>query len=425
MADTETVEIEEFNEAVNLEDELLDHLAHPESAMAIYRSKFNVNLLNKDEHDGKRMLTYVLNYIVEHGEAPEPDVIIHDFGGGHFSTPRSPVLWLVEKFRERYKRNQAKAAVKKIATLATTDPHLAVRTALQEFGDIQRTASDRNRELVIEDWEDALADYRERVTSGKLHGITFGYEQMDSKLGGIRPNNMVFIVGRPKWYKSWQLLKSAVQAMHDGHRAVFFTLELSEQEMYGRFQCMVAGVGWNNYQHGKMSKEEWKLMHEAGERINDAPGRVDFIHARHDQRTVHELTMEAVQRDAEIVYLDQFRFLTPTRTYEKQNTEMESIVYDIKNIGCSEMPWYVAAQFNREAASLTEMADLAKIGLTDAIGQASDIVFGLYRNKDMAENNILQMGTIATRGFQDGVWELGVQLTKHTNFKLLNEKTAA
>lgn len=415
MTDTEA-----FDEPVNLEDELLDHLATPESAMAIYRAKFSLKLLNRDERDARAMLEYVLDHISEHGEPPEPEVIIHDLGG-NFSTPASPVAWLIERFRDRYRRNQTKTVVTKIANLATSDPAEAVKVAINEMTEIQRVSSDRNRELTVEDWEDALVDYRERLNSGKFQGITFGYEMMDASLGGLRENNMVFIVGRPKWYKSWQLLKSAVGAMEAGHHGTFLTLELTEKEMYGRFQCMVAGVGWNNYQHGRMSKDEWNRMHEAGERINEADGRISFLHPRPDQRTIPEMAQEARHRGAEIVYLDQFSFVEPLRDYVKEHEKMKSIVYDIKN-ACDPMPWYVAAQFNREAANLNEIADLSKIGLTDAIGQASDIVLGLFRNKDMAENNLLQLGTVATRGFQGGTWEIGVQLTAHTNFKMLNEK---
>jgi hypothetical protein len=394
--------------------------------MEIYRAKFSVKLLNRDEGDALRLLPYVMDFISVHGDPPVREAIIHDFGGkGRFKQPTTKITWLIEKFRERYKRNQAKAVASRVANLVVSDPDEAIKVATREFGDIQRTASDRSRELNNSDWGQALSDYRERIESGKLDGITFGYEAMDKLLGGIRDNYMAFVVGRPKWYKSWQLLKSAVGAMYENVDGTFISAELGEVEMYSRFQCMVAGVNYNRFQHGKMTKEEWQLMHEAEERItDDSVGKISFIHPPHDQRTVPELSAEARQRDAQIVWMDQFRFITPLRTFNKKHDEMESTVYDIK-AACEHNPWFVAAQFNREAASLTEMADLAQIGLTDAIGQASDIVLGLFRNRDMAESDLLQYGVVASRGFQSAIWNVKVELTKHSNFRIIDQKMAA
>lgn len=402
---------------LSLEDELIDHLADPESAMEIYKARFSPDLLNGGETDGRMMLDYVVKHIEEHGEAPAPEVISHALGGT-FADPVSSVGWLIDEFRARHRRNNAKKVTKKVASLVVADPDEALRVALTEFGEIERVAADVGHTLTPDNWDDALREYEQRVEDGMLDGVTFGFPEVDEAIGGLRPYQMAFLVGRPKSTKSWLLLKSAVEAMWEGTTGTFITAELSVEEMYGRFQCMAAGVSYSLYQHGHLSTEDWQKFEETGERIRECKGRIDFVHPAHDQRSVADLSLEARRRDAEVVWFDQFRFATPRRQYEKAHAEMESIVYDIK-AACEHQPWYVAAQFNREAAGLMEMADLSQIGLTDAIGQAADHVLGIHRSKDMIANNLLQLGVIATRGFKGGTWEIAERIGKNSNLRLL------
>jgi replicative DNA helicase len=402
---------------MSLEDELIDHLASPESAMAIYKARLTPDLLTRDESEGKLLLEHVVAHIEKYGDAPSAEVIAHELGG-QFTEPTSDVNWLIDQIKQRYRRNQAKIVTSKVAKLVVSAPEEALKVALDEFGAIHSAAADSGHVLDKDSWDDALRDYQRRIDDGQLNGITFGYDAIDATIGGLRPNQMAFLVGRPKSTKSWQLLQSAVGAARNGVVGTFITAELSAEEMYGRFQCMYAGVSYSLYQHGALREEDWDRLDAANEEYQSSPGRIDFVHPPHDARMVADLSLEARRRDAEVVWFDQFRFATPRRHYEKAHAEMESIVYDIK-AACAHQPWYVAAQFNREAAGLTEMGDLSQIGLTDAIGQASDHVLGIYRSKDMIANRLLHLGVIATRGFEGGVWEILERIGKDTSFKLL------
>lgn len=409
----------EYETDMSLEDELIDHLAVPDSAMAIYKARLTPDLLASDESDGKELLAHVIKHIEEYGSAPTAEMIAHELGGS-FNKVESDVDWLIDQIKQRYRRNQAKRTTAKVAKLVVSEPEEAIKVALDEYTSIYNASAESGNVLDKESWGTALAEYDRKVKGGTFDGITFGYEAIDECLGGMRPEQLSWVIGRPKMGKSWQLLKSAVEAAHQGVTGTFLTIELSVEEMYGRFQCMYAGVSYSLYQHGRLTDADWDRLDEAGERYMESEGRIDFVHPDHDQRLVTDLSLEARRRDAQIVWCDQFSFVEakPGR-YDKDHDRMKSIVYDIK-AACAHQPWYVAAQFNREAASMTEMADLSQIGLTDHIGQAADHVLGIYSNKDMKANGLFQLGTLATRGFEGGTWEIRETIGKNTNFKLLN-----
>ncbi len=395
-------EVEEHEETfapddlIDLEDELIEHLGVPESAMAIYREQISEDLLLKDEKGGKTLLPFVIGYIEKHGQAPTSAQIVHELGG-HFTKPSTPVEWIIEQLRDRHERIRAKKIVSHLATLAVKDPHAATQYALEQFGDVARATASRQGVLLIDDWENQISEYNQRVLAGKLRGFSLGFPEIDEVTGGLRPGTMTFVCGRPKTSKSFMLLKAAVANALGGARIHFETMELREDEMYGRFQCMVAGVSYSRYFKGTLDKDDLEKLHEAGELLQQTSGQVRFVHASPDERTVRHVCERAKAWAPDIVEIDQFSFLTSTGVGNKPHERDKHTVYEIKDILTPLWPVFIAAQFNREAGSLTEMANLEQIGLTDAIGQAADLVLGIHSNKEMRESRMLQYGVVAAR----------------------------
>ena len=54
----------------------------------------------------------------------------------------------------------------------------------------------------------------------------------------LQPGDMVLVGARPGQGKTLMSLELAVEAMKSGHRAVFFTLEYTERDLFGRFRAI-------------------------------------------------------------------------------------------------------------------------------------------------------------------------------------------
>ena len=407
--ETEGEVVEEYAGLV-LEDQLLDHLATPKGCRAVWKARLSPELIG-DEDDGvKAALEFVISYMDEYREPPSRAVLEEETGYDEFEKPIAPIKYVIGKLKERYQRQQMKRV---ITTLGRNvgNPEEALRIGLSEFNRIRQETLERGNTMDSSDIGEIIDAYKQRLLTGAIDGVTFGYPELDAHLGGLKDDELTFIIARPKRYKSWQLLFSAFKAVTNESRNVYFaTLEMPPEEMMGRYTSMFAGVSWWNWTHNAISRNEIDLMEDARHKVFNMDSRVFFRRPPRGERTVAQIVEDAKDLGAECLYIDQLSFLESTR---RANTRWEEVAYiceDLKE-ATQHFPVYIAAQFNREAANLTEMADLSKIGLSDAIGQTADTILGIYANKDMHAQNLIHLGIIEARSFQPEVWEIQVDMT--------------
>jgi len=407
--ETLTEDIEEYAGLI-LEDQLLDHLATPKGCRAVWKQRLSPELIG-DEDDGiKAALEFVIRYMDEYREPPSRAVLEEETGYDEFEKPVAPIKYVIGKLKERYQRQQMKRV---ITTLGRNvgNPEEALKIGLSEFNRIRSETLERGSTMDSSDVGEIIDAYMERLRTGAIQGVTYGYPELDKHLGGLKDDELTFIIARPKRYKSWQLLYSAFKAaLTEGRTSYLATLEMPPEEMMSRFVCMLAEVSWWNWTHNAITHPESQRLEEARHMIMDLDAKVYFRRPPRGERTVAQIAEDARDLGAEILYIDQLSFLESTRRNDSRWMEVSYICEDLKE-ATQHFPVYIAAQFNREAANLTEMADLSKIGLSDSIGQTADTILGIHATKDMHDQNLIHLGIIEARSFQPEVWEIQVDMT--------------
>lgn len=401
-----------------LEDQLLDHLATPEGATAIWKERLLPEVLPQSEEDAKVVLQFVLTYMDEHRTPPDISVIAAETGMETYNEPIAPVEYVISKLRERYQRRQLRKITERVGQLAV-EPESALTHGLDELTRLRLETTSRKGEVSSGDLWDAIDRYRERQVEG-LEGITFGYEQIDNHLGGLKIGELSVVLARPKRYKSWQLLKSAADALVD-HNVAFATMELSEQEMQDRLLCMVSGVSWAKFKSNTLRQEDLLAMEETAHDLQGHPYKCHIFRPKIGERTPGYLTAYAIEKEAECLYIDQLSWFDGARddrAWQKIGTIMEELKDAATNF-----PIYMAAQLNREAVAIDGLADIDKAGLSDMIGQTADNLFAIHASRDMMQSNpkIIQFGLRESRAFEPQAWEIRVDLSKESNFHCIGE----
>lgn len=402
---------------LSLENELLDHLAVPESAQKLYDLRFKPDFLTDEEAFARSVLEFQFSHIQNYGTPATKEILESRFADIQFISPASEVTWLVDEFRDRFARSETETALTNLAKrIYKESPSAVIDEISNELNRIRESVRERKTEISSAEFASVLHDYWDKEESGE--GITYGFPQVDSVLKGLKKGELVYVIGRPKRYKSWMLMKSMVEAQKVGAKCVFFSLEMDIEEMFQRYACMASGISWSGFRNRELMPMDMDLMVKNLERINESSD-IKIIKPPRGERTVHSLKMIAKEHGADIIYIDQLKFLESTVKVKAdlRFREVEYINEDLKD-ACSDFPIYIAAQFNREAAKMSEMADLSKIGLSDSIGQTADVVLGLHQTDDMRASRILQFGVIEARSYRAAKWEMIVELTQNSNFRV-------
>ena len=405
---------------MSLENELLDHLAVPENAQYLFNQRFNPEFLTDEESFCRSILEFQFSHIGKYGSPASKEVLESRFNDISFVHPTSEVEWLFDQFRERYARSETETALINLAKRINKEsPSEVIDQISNELHRIREAIREKKTEISSSEYGDVLREYWD--SSESTGGVTYGFSHVDAVLKGLKKGELVYVIGRPKRYKSWMLMKSMVEAQKQGARAVFFTLEMDIPEMFQRYACMASGISWSAFRNRELMPSDMDSMMKRLELANES-SEVQIIKPPRGERTVHALKLIAKEHGADIIYIDQLKFIESAVRVkaDMRHREIEYINEDLKD-ACSDFPIYLAAQFNREAAQLSEMADLSKIGLSDSIGQTADVVLGLHQTEDMRNSRVLQLGVIEARSYNSAKWEVIVELSQNSNFRITGQ----
>jgi replicative DNA helicase len=400
-----------------LEDQLLDHLATPEGAMAIWKERLDPEVIPETDAGIREALKFVTNYIDQYREPPSVGIIADETGYSEFAAPEAPVSYVIERLRDRYRRTQLKQVTTKIARLSK-DSEAALNYGLDELSKIKVRTTEVAGSITEKDFRGTMDDYV-LAQQDIENGITTGYELIDSHIGGLRTGEITVILARPKRYKSWQLIKSLVGAFEEGRNVSIATMEMSEKVMRNRIHCMFAGVNYARFEHKILNDDELADMERVAEQLEEeGENRLLLFRPKIGERNVANLANQAGEHEAEVLFIDQLSWFDGAK--DEGNWRIIGQIMEQLKDASMHFPIFMAAQYNRVQAKEEGIGDLANIGLADAVGQTADMLLGIYANKDMLTNRLLHLGIVDSRSFEPISWEIKVELTEHSNFKALN-----
>jgi replicative DNA helicase len=405
---------------LDLEQEFLDHLTDKQSLEYIIRSGFNPDFLNTPLN--KSVYQFAQFYYQQNGEAPSAIILRTEFPNLDLFMPEATASYIVDRLRDRFTRNELQTITRRLATL-TDNPQDGMAFLRDQAMQLERKTISTQTIWTAADAEHFIERAQQKILDGQYKGFSTGFAEVDKFCGGMRPGYLTGLAARPKRQKTFIALQSFIAQIVQGHTPVLFTLENTEEEIWNRLGCMVTGVSWDKMQKGEMMPADWKALHDGWEEFRGAyDPRFYIARPAIGERTVPSLLLQADKLEADSIVISQFKYIEPTREYLQAHEKWGSIVVDLK-LGAirpgSERPIYVETQLNREATSMTEMmdADLAQLGLTDMWGQACDLMFGLYQNKDMRASHLTEFGIIEARNSDKNSWYI------HSEFKERTELT--
>jgi replicative DNA helicase len=249
---------------------------------------------------------------------------------------------------------------------------------------------------------------------GAIRGVQTGYRDLDNMTAGFQRSDLIIIAARPAMGKTTLVTNLAYNVATIAKQPVlFFSLEMSKEQLVDRMLADASGVDAWNIRTGNLSDEDFGKLSEAmGELaeapifIDDTPGLSVLEMRTKARRAMHEHPLGLIIVD----YLQLMQSSNPNSNNRVQ--EVSEISRGLKLIARElNVPVIGLSQLSRSVESrspqIPQLADLRESG---SIEQDADIVMFIYReayyNPETERNNITDLIIAKHRNGPNGKVEL-------------------
>ncbi|MCL2747079.1 MAG: replicative DNA helicase [Oscillospiraceae bacterium] len=269
--------------------------------------------------------------------------------------------------------------------------------AEQRIFDIRHGRSDQTLYTVGEVLQEVFDRLDELLKNkGQLPGLPTGLSEVDSYIGGLGRSNLILIASRPGMGKTSIALNIALNAVRQSGKAVvFFSLEMSREQLVMRMLSGEAFIDSKKLLTGDLTLDEWNRLIDASRALTRMDLRFD------DNSNINVAEMKAKCRRLKnlgLIVIDYLQLMQGSRRNENRVQEVADISRNLKIMAKElDVPVLCLSQLSRAAETRSEknkrpmLSDLRESG---AIEQDADVVMFLYRdeyyNEDTEDKNIAE-----------------------------------
>jgi len=243
-------------------------------------------------------------------------------------------------------------------------------------------------------------------------GVPSGFVEIDKKLGGLHPAELIILAGRPSMGKTALATNIAFNAARsrrpkklrqkdeeaaENETIGFFSLEMSAEELATRILAEVSGVPSHNIRRGEIGKDAFPKFVQASQTLSGLGFFIDDTPAL----TVTALRTRARrlkrQHDLSLIVVDYLQLMRPSLGVRPENRvqEISEITRGLKAIAKElEVPVLALSQLSRQVEHREDkrplLSDLRESG---AIEQDADVVMFIYREEYYLANQRPPDGT--------------------------------
>lgn len=266
---------------------------------------------------------------------------------------------------------------------------------------------------------------------GKVRGVPTGFRDLDNILAGLQRSDLFILAARPSMGKTALALNIAHNvAVQSQMPVLFFSLEMSKEQLVDRLLALESGVDAWNLRTGSLSDTDFEKIGQAMGALSEAPMFIDDT----PSITVSELRTkarrEAHRRDIGLIIVDYLQLMSGGGRYNSEGNrvqEISEISRGLKSVARElNVPVMALSQLSRSVESrspqIPQLADLRESG---SIEQDADVVAFIYRedyyNPETDRKNITDVFIKKHRNGPTGAAELYFDRDKQ-RFRSLDTK---
>lgn len=233
---------------------------------------------------------------------------------------------------------------------------------------------------------------------GKLTGLSTGLIDLDRKLGGLHPSDLDILAGRPSMGKTslatniaFNVAKAYRYAADpdapngrktvDGGQVLFFSLEMSGEQLATRIVSDVANVSGDRIRKGETTEAEIKRMILAGEELRSIPLYIDATGSLPIAKLCARARRQHRRTGLDLIVVDYLQLIVADGKGQGRVQEISQITGALKGLAKElNVPILALSQLSRQVESRDDkrpmLSDLRESG---SIEQDADCVMFVYR----------------------------------------------
>ena len=257
---------------------------------------------------------------------------------------------------------------------------------------------------------------------GNVTGIATGFIDLDYRMSGLQPSDLILVAARPSMGKTAFVLNIAqYTAFHSDIATAIFSLEMSKEQLVNRLFSLESRVDAQMLRNGNLSDTDWEKLIEGAGTI----GRSKLIIDDTPGISIGELRSKCrkykLEFNLELIIIDYLQLMSGNGRTDSRQQEISEISRSLKALARElHVPVIALSQLSRAVEQRPDhrpmLSDLRESG---AIEQDADVVMFLYRddyyNKDRDKKNIAEVIIAKQRNGPIGTVNL-VWLPQYTKF---------
>jgi replicative DNA helicase len=247
---------------------------------------------------------------------------------------------------------------------------------------------------------------------GKLSGIATGLHDLDSKMGGLQPSDLIIVAGRPGMGKTALATNIAYniakawqgEVRPDGHITTvnggivgFFSLEMSAEQLATRILAERTGIPSSTIRRGGISEQDFEVIRDVSLELQNIKFFVDETGGLSIAQLAARARRLKRQRGLDLMVIDYIQLLSGSskRGQDNRVQEITEITTKLKALAKElNVPVIALSQLSRQVESRDDkrpqLSDLRESG---SIEQDADVVLFVFREEYYLANKEPRPGT--------------------------------
>ncbi|PDQ21169.1 replicative DNA helicase [Mesorhizobium sanjuanii] len=250
------------------------------------------------------------------------------------------------------------------------------------------------------------------MRDGHLSGIATGMRDLDRRMGGLQPSDLIIIAGRPGMGKTslatnmaFNIAEAYVPAQQadgsfkaaNGGVVGFFSLEMSSEQLATRIISEQTEIPSSKIRRGEISEMDFEKLVACSQTMQKIPLFIDQTGGISIAQLSARARRLKRQRGLDLIVIDYIQLMQGSSTKSSQNRvqEITEITTGLKALAKElSVPIIALSQLSRQVESRDDkrpqLSDLRESG---SIEQDADVVMFVYREEYYLKNREPKPGT--------------------------------